>query len=151
MLMNDVAIDSMRETVDEVYRTESRRVFATLIRLLGDFDLAEDALHDAFAAALIQWSRDGVPANPPAANRRYFALSAHMSCSLISAPISDGVWGRYPFCGAVEHVTAPPMISSEVGNVSAKRWAGRYSGEFYAKAMRHAECNPVVASVRARR
>jgi RNA polymerase sigma-70 factor (ECF subfamily) len=66
MLMNDVAMDSMRETVDEVYRTESRRVFATLIRLLGDFDLAEDALHDAFAAALIQWSRDGVPANPRA-------------------------------------------------------------------------------------
>jgi len=66
MLMNDVAMDSMRETVDEVYRTESRRVFATLIRLLGDFDLAEDALQDAFAAALIQWSRDGVPANPRA-------------------------------------------------------------------------------------
>jgi RNA polymerase sigma-70 factor (ECF subfamily) len=66
MLMNDVAMDSMRETVDEVYRTESRRVFATLIRLLGDFDLAEDALHDAFAAALIQWSRDGIPANPRA-------------------------------------------------------------------------------------
>src|SRR3954447_6588278 len=66
MLVNDVAIDSMRETVDEVYRTESRRVFATLIRLLGDFDLAEDALHDAFAAAMGQWPRDGVPANPRA-------------------------------------------------------------------------------------
>jgi RNA polymerase sigma-70 factor, ECF subfamily len=52
--------------VDEVYRTESRRVLATLIRLLGDFDLAEDALHDAFAAAVEQWSRDGVPANPRA-------------------------------------------------------------------------------------
>jgi RNA polymerase sigma-70 factor (ECF subfamily) len=56
----------VREQVDEVYRTESRRVFATLVRLLGDFDLAEDALHDAFAAALQQWSRDGVPANPRA-------------------------------------------------------------------------------------
>jgi RNA polymerase sigma-70 factor (ECF subfamily) len=52
--------------VDEVYRTESRRVYATLVRLLGDFDLAEDALHDAFSAALDQWSRDGVPANPRA-------------------------------------------------------------------------------------
>ena len=52
--------------VDAVYRTESRRVLATLIRLLGDFDLAEEALHDAFAAALEQWPRDGVPANPRA-------------------------------------------------------------------------------------
>ena len=55
-----------RELVDAVYRAESRRVFATLIRLLGDFDLAEEALHDAFRAALEQWPRDGVPANPRA-------------------------------------------------------------------------------------
>jgi RNA polymerase sigma-70 factor (ECF subfamily) len=66
MLMNEVAAEEMRDVVDEVYRVESRRVFATLIRLLGDFDLAEDALHDAFAAALQQWSKDGVPANPRA-------------------------------------------------------------------------------------
>ena len=63
---NDDATDEMRRVVDEVYRAESRRVFATLIRLLGDFDRAEDALHDAFAAALGQWTRDGVPANPRA-------------------------------------------------------------------------------------
>ncbi len=56
----------IRETVDAVYRTESRRVLATLIRLLGDFDLAEEALHEAFASAVEQWSRDGVPANPRA-------------------------------------------------------------------------------------
>lgn len=55
-----------RATVDAVYRTESRRVLATLIRLLGDFDLAEEALHDAFRAALEQWPSDGVPANPRA-------------------------------------------------------------------------------------
>jgi len=55
-----------RETVDAVYRTESRRVLATLIRLLGSFDLAEEALHDAFRAALEQWPRSGVPANPRA-------------------------------------------------------------------------------------
>jgi RNA polymerase sigma-70 factor (ECF subfamily) len=55
---------NMREIVDGVYRSESRRVFATLIRLLGDFDTAEEALHDAFRAALEQWPRDGVPANP---------------------------------------------------------------------------------------
>src|SRR5436190_4266634 len=54
----------MRETVDAVYRSESRRVLATLIRLLGDFDAAEEALHDAFRAALEQWPRDGVPGNP---------------------------------------------------------------------------------------
>ena len=54
----------MREKIEAIYRAESRRVFATLIRLLGDFDLAEEALHDAFRAALEQWPRDGVPANP---------------------------------------------------------------------------------------
>jgi RNA polymerase sigma-70 factor (ECF subfamily) len=52
--------------VDAVYRADSRRVLATLIRLLGDFDLAEEAMHDAFAAAVEQWSRDGVPTNPRA-------------------------------------------------------------------------------------
>jgi len=57
---------SAREVVDAIYRAESRRILATLLRLLGDFDLAEEALHDAFAAALIQWPRDGVPANPRA-------------------------------------------------------------------------------------
>jgi RNA polymerase sigma-70 factor (ECF subfamily) len=64
--MIDDTAERMRETVDAVYRAESRRVFATLIRLLGDFDLAEEALHDAFRAALEQWPRDGVPANPRA-------------------------------------------------------------------------------------
>ena len=54
----------VRETVEAVYRAESRRVLATLIRLLGDFELAEEALHDAFIAAVEQWPRDGLPANP---------------------------------------------------------------------------------------
>jgi RNA polymerase sigma-70 factor (ECF subfamily) len=58
--------DRVRETAEAIYRAESRRVFATLVRLLGDFDLAEEALHDAFRAALEQWPRDGVPANPRA-------------------------------------------------------------------------------------
>jgi len=52
--------------VDAIYRTESRRIFATLVRLLGDFDVAEEALHDAFRTALEQWPRDGVPDNPRA-------------------------------------------------------------------------------------
>jgi RNA polymerase sigma-70 factor (ECF subfamily) len=60
------ASEVMREQVDSIYRSESRRIFATLIRLLGDFDLAEDALHDAFRAAMEQWPRDGLPANPRA-------------------------------------------------------------------------------------
>jgi RNA polymerase sigma-70 factor (ECF subfamily) len=56
----------IRQVVDAVYRSESRHVLATLIRLLGDFDTAEEALHDAFTVAVEQWSRDGVPANPRA-------------------------------------------------------------------------------------
>ena len=60
------AVDPIQETVNAVYVAESRRVLATLIRLLGDFDAAEEALHDAFRAALEQWPRDGVPANPRA-------------------------------------------------------------------------------------
>ena len=59
-------LDPVHEAVNAVYVAESRRVLATLIRLLGDFDLAEEALHDAFKAALEQWPRDGVPANPRA-------------------------------------------------------------------------------------
>ena len=54
------------EVLDAIYRAESRRVLATLVRLLGDFDLAEEALHDAFAAAVERWPRNGVPANPRA-------------------------------------------------------------------------------------
>ena len=57
---------SIQDAVSAVYEAESRRVLATLIRLLGDFDAAEEALHDAFRAALEQWPRDGVPANPRA-------------------------------------------------------------------------------------
>ena len=58
------ATDSIQETLNSVYVSESRRVLATLIRLLGDFDAAEEALHDAFRAALERWPRDGVPSNP---------------------------------------------------------------------------------------
>ncbi|MBX5018886.1 RNA polymerase sigma factor [Rhizobium lentis] len=54
----------MESVIDEIYRTQSRRVLATLIRLLGDFDRAEEALHDAFAAAARTWPDDGIPGNP---------------------------------------------------------------------------------------
>src|SRR5574342_524418 len=58
--------DDATGAADAVYRSDSRHIFATLVRLLGDFDLAEEALHEAFRAALEQWPRDGVPANPRA-------------------------------------------------------------------------------------
>jgi len=61
--MSEHTAEALRELLDDVYRAESRRILATLIRMLGDFDLAEEALHDAFRAALEQWPRDGVPAN----------------------------------------------------------------------------------------
>src|SRR5574341_267512 len=64
--MSEDSAQRARETVEAVYRAESRRVLATLIRLLGDFDAAEEALHEAFRSALEQWPRDGVPANPRA-------------------------------------------------------------------------------------
>jgi len=64
--MTENAAERIREILDTTYRSESRRILATLIRLLGDFDLAEDALHDAFRAALEQWPKDGVPAHPRA-------------------------------------------------------------------------------------
>lgn len=54
----------MQKQVDAIYRAESRRIFATLIRLLGDFDLAEEALHEAFAVAMEQWPHQGMPAKP---------------------------------------------------------------------------------------
>jgi RNA polymerase sigma-70 factor (ECF subfamily) len=60
------AADPFQDAVDALYRSESRRVLATLIRLLGDFDLAEEALHDAFRAAVERWPRDGLPASPRA-------------------------------------------------------------------------------------
>jgi RNA polymerase sigma-70 factor, ECF subfamily len=59
-------VKGIHELVDAVYRSESPQVLATLIRLLGDFDAAEEALHDAFTVAVEQWARDGVPANPRA-------------------------------------------------------------------------------------
>ena len=64
--MDTTDTEQIRATVEAIYRAESRRVFASLIRQLGDFELAEEGLHDAFRAALEQWPRDGMPANPRA-------------------------------------------------------------------------------------
>jgi RNA polymerase sigma-70 factor (ECF subfamily) len=79
-------------TVDAVYRSESRRVLATLIRLLGDFDRAEEALHDAFASALESWPRDGVPANPRAwlvSAGRFKAIDALRRRARFDAALAD--------------------------------------------------------------
>src|SRR4029453_9742740 len=64
--MPAIAVEQVQESLDAIYRTESGHILATLIRLLGDFDLAEDAVHGAFAAALERWPQDGMPANPRA-------------------------------------------------------------------------------------
>jgi RNA polymerase sigma-70 factor, ECF subfamily len=64
--VSDNTTKQVRDLVDNIYRSESRQVLATLIRLLGDFDAAEEALHEAFAVAVERWSRDGVPNNPRA-------------------------------------------------------------------------------------
>jgi RNA polymerase sigma-70 factor, ECF subfamily len=82
----------IREVVDDVYRAESRRVFATLVRLLGDFDLAEEALHDAFASAVEQWPREGLPANPRAwlvSAGRFKAIDALRRRARFDASLED--------------------------------------------------------------
>src|SRR3954467_6901939 len=81
-----------REMVDAVYRSESRRVFATLIRLLGDFDLAEEALHDAFASAVEKWPTEGVPDNPRAwlvSAGRFKAIDAMRRRARFDASVED--------------------------------------------------------------
>src|SRR5271168_845938 len=78
--------------VDAVYRSDSRRVLATLIRLLGDFDLAEEALHDAFASAMEQWPRDGIPQSPRAwlvSAGRFKAIDAMRRRARFDASLSE--------------------------------------------------------------
>lgn len=90
--MDAASTKPVRQAVDEVYRAESRQVLATLIRILGDFDLAEEALHDAFAAAVEQWSRDGLPANPRAwliSTGRFKAVDALRRRARFNASLSE--------------------------------------------------------------
>jgi RNA polymerase sigma-70 factor, ECF subfamily len=90
--MSELDAEPAQQVLAEVYRSESRRVFATLIRLLGDFDLAEEALHDAFASAAEQWSRTGVPANPRAwlvSAGRFKAIDAIRRRSRFDASLQD--------------------------------------------------------------
>jgi RNA polymerase sigma-70 factor (ECF subfamily) len=84
--------EAVRRKLDAIYRGESRRILATLIRLLGDFDLAEEALHQAFAAAMEQWPRDGIPANPRAwlvSAGRFKAIDRVRRKSRFEAPLDD--------------------------------------------------------------
>ena len=105
--------DKIRDAVNDVYVAHSRRVLATLIRLLGDFDTAEEALHDAFRAALEQWPRDGVPANP-----RAWLVSAGRFKAI------DGLRRRSRF-DAIEDVGA----KADVGVLDAAAWADAESVE----------------------
>ncbi len=89
--MSGDAAERVREVVEAVYRSDSRRVLATLIRLLGDFDVAEEALHDAFTAAVEQWPRDGVPTNPRAwlvSTGRFKAIDAMRRRALFDASLA---------------------------------------------------------------
>ena len=82
----------MREILDSIYHAESRRILATLICLLGDFDLAEDALHDAFRVAMEQWPRDGIPANPRTwlvSVGRFKAIDALRRRARFDAPLEE--------------------------------------------------------------
>ena len=64
VIISERSSEQIRELLDSLYRVDSGRILATLIRLLGDFDLAEEAMHEAFAAALSVWPKSGVPGSP---------------------------------------------------------------------------------------
>ena len=106
----------MRDVVERVYRAESRRVLATLIRLLGDFDLAEEALHDAFMLAVEQWPREGPPANPRAwlvSTGRFKAIDALRRRARFDASLRT--------LAADIDATVPPEIAPEAEGVEDDR------------------------------
>jgi RNA polymerase sigma-70 factor, ECF subfamily len=95
--------EPVRQMVDAVYRSDSRRVLATLIHLLGDFDWAEEAMHDAFAAAVEQWPLNGVPANPRAwlvSTGRFKAIDGMRRRARFDASIAE--LARWPDAETVE-------------------------------------------------
>ncbi len=124
-----VATDPIIETVNAVYLAESRRVLATLIRLLGDFDVAEEALHDAFRAALEQWPRDGVPANP-----RAWLVSAGRFKAI------DGLRRRARFDALDE-----TLDEADLGVVDAAAWADQESVEDDRLRLIFTCCHPALA------
>ncbi len=122
------ATDQIREAVNEIYLTDSRRVLATLIRLLGDFDVAEEALHDAFRAALEQWPREGMPASP-----RAWLVSAGRFKAI------DGIRRRARF-DALDDSKA-----TEVAVVDTAAWADQESVEDDRLRLIFTCCHPALA------
>jgi RNA polymerase sigma-70 factor (ECF subfamily) len=91
-MTNETTHEQVRERIEAIYHSESRRIFATLIRLLGDFDIAEDALQEAFRVAMEQWPREGIPANPRAwliSVGRFKAIDALRRRARVSTPLDD--------------------------------------------------------------
>jgi RNA polymerase sigma-70 factor (ECF subfamily) len=121
---------SVHEAVDAVYQSESRRVLATLIRLLGDFDVAEEAMHDAFRAALEQWPKDGVPANP-----RAWLVSAGRFKAI------DGLRRQKRF----ESLDEKDHPAAGVGVVDAAAWADAESVEDDRLRLIFTCCHPALA------
>ncbi|MBB6483193.1 RNA polymerase sigma factor [Rhizobium lusitanum] len=104
------------QTIDSIYRSHSRRVLATLIRLLGDFDRAEEALHDAFAAAAQQWTQETIPANPYAwlvSAGRFRAIDHIRRRTRFDAARSDIADSLYPEGEAME-TTEPEEIEDDM-------------------------------------
>jgi RNA polymerase sigma-70 factor (ECF subfamily) len=103
--MSDDTAQEARDKVDEIYRAESRQVLATLIRLLADFDTAEEALHEAFTAVMEQWPRDGIPANPRAwlvSTGRFKAIDGMRRRGRYNASLND-------FARHIETTTSDPL------------------------------------------
>ena len=114
--MSDGDRRTLRERIDAIYRSDSRRVLATLIRLLGDFDRAEEALHDAFTAALDAWQRDGVPANPRAwlvSTGRFKAIDKLRRAARFDA-------ARAAIAGEIE-ASVPPHGDEDINDVDDDR------------------------------
>jgi RNA polymerase sigma-70 factor (ECF subfamily) len=106
--MDETTAAALREKLGEIYSSESRSVLATLIRLLGDFDLAEEALHDAFATALEKWHEEGLPANPRAwlvSTGRFKAIDKLRRRARFDA-LQTALAQRYAETGASESETA---------------------------------------------
>jgi len=104
--MAELSTVDVRARLDAVFRAESGRILATLIRLLGDFGVAEDAMHDAFSTALLRWPEEGVPANPRAwliSTGRFKAIDAIRRRNRFDASqdhIADTLYGAAPAASA---------------------------------------------------
>lgn len=123
------ATEPVQHAISTVYEQESRRVLATLIRLLGDFDAAEEALHDAFRAAIEQWPRDGIPTNP-----RAWLVSAGRFKAI------DGMRRQSRF-SALEDLGEAP----EIGIVDENAWADEESVEDDRLRLVFTCCHPALA------